>query len=91
MHFRPLVLLVVLFAPLALAADDAADTKKALQAVGDFVGEWKGNAEAKGGKPTLWKENYSWAWKFKDGDAPARPHPRRRQALQVRRTDLSPG
>jgi hypothetical protein len=69
MHFRPHVLFVALFAPPALAADEAADTKKALQAVGDFVGEWKGNAEAKGGKPTLWKENYSWAWKFKDGDA----------------------
>jgi len=66
-HFP--VLAIFLLAPLALAADDGADTKKALQAVGDFVGEWKGNAEAKGGKPALWKENYSWSWKFKDGDA----------------------
>lgn len=57
----------------ALTAQDKADpakAKKALQDVGDFVGDWKGSAEAKaGGKATLWKENYSWGWKFKDGDA----------------------
>src|SRR5436190_24164788 len=67
------ILAIGLVASLAIGADDKADpakAKKALQDVGDFVGEWKGNAEARaGGKNTLWKENYSWSWKFKDGDA----------------------
>jgi hypothetical protein len=72
MRFR-LTCFAVLIVSVAIAADDKADpakAKKALQDVGDFVGEWKGNAESKaGGRNTLWKENYSWAWKFKDGDA----------------------
>jgi hypothetical protein len=72
MRFR-MMCVAVLIASFAIAADDKADpakAKKALQDVGDFVGEWKGNAEAKaGGKNTLWKENYSWSWKFKDADA----------------------
>jgi hypothetical protein len=67
------ILAGALIASLAVGADDKADpakAKKALQDVGDFIGEWKGNAESKaGGKNTLWKENYSWSWKFKDGDA----------------------
>src|SRR5690242_16336730 len=56
----------------AAAADtkDADASKKALQQVGEFVGEWKGNGEAKsGGKTALWKETLSWSWKFKGGDA----------------------
>jgi hypothetical protein len=56
----------------ASAADkaDADASKKALQQVGEFVGEWKGNGEAKaGGKTSLWKETLSWSWKFKGGDA----------------------
>ena len=52
-------------------AEDRAKAKKALQEVGDFVGQWKANAESKaGGKNQLWKETIDWAWKFsKDGDA----------------------
>jgi hypothetical protein len=55
----------------ALAADTDADpAKKALQDVGDFVGDWKGNGETKAGlKSTLWKETLSWGWKFKGNDA----------------------
>ena len=56
----------------AAAADtkDADASKKALQQVGEFVGEWKGNGEAKsGGKTALWKETLSWSWKFKDNGA----------------------
>lgn len=54
----------------AVAADKDDPAKKALQDVGDFVGDWKGNGEAKaGGKTALWKETLSWGWKFKGGDA----------------------
>ena len=54
----------------ASAADEKEAAKKALQQVGDYVGEWKGNGEAKaGGKNALWKETLSWSWKFKGGDA----------------------
>ena len=54
----------------ALAADSTSDeSKKALQEVGEFVGEWKGNGESKaGGRATLWKESLSWSWKFKGGE-----------------------
>ena len=52
-------------------AEDKAKAKKALQDVSDFVGQWKGNGEAKaGGKSTLWKETIGWSWKFnKDGES----------------------
>lgn len=54
----------------ASAADEKGDAKKALQQVGDYIGEWKGNGETKaGGKSALWKETLSWSWKFKGGDA----------------------
>ena len=54
----------------ASAADEKGVAKTALREVGEFVGEWKGNGEAKaGGKNTLWKETLSWGWKFKGGDA----------------------
>lgn len=54
----------------ATAADTKDESKKALQEVGEFVGEWKGNGEAKqGGKNTLWKETLNLGWKFKDGDS----------------------
>ena len=56
----------------ATAADrpDAGAAKKGLQEVGEFVGEWKGNAESKtGGRPVLWKETLNWGWKFKGGDS----------------------
>jgi hypothetical protein len=54
----------------ASAADEPEAAKKALQQVGDYIGEWKGSGEAKsGGRNTLWKETLSWSWKFKDGDA----------------------
>ncbi|HEY2783377.1 MAG TPA: YHS domain-containing protein [Fimbriiglobus sp.] len=72
MRFRSFVAFGVV-ACVALGADDKTDTakaRKALHEVSDFVGEWNGNAESKaGGRNTLWKENYSWSWKFKDGDA----------------------
>jgi hypothetical protein len=42
--------------------------KKALQAFNDYIGDWKGDAEAKTGKAEFWKEGMGWGWKFnKDG------------------------
>lgn len=47
------------------SADDLAKAKKALQEVGDFVGQWNANGEAKiAGKNTLWKETLNFGWKF---------------------------
>ena len=61
---------------LLISSTIAADTKeeqavkKALQQVGEMVGEWKGNAQAKvGTKDQLWKENFSLGWKFKSGES----------------------
>jgi YHS domain-containing protein len=66
-------LLAGMFALSALAADtkaDAAKAKKALQDVGDFVGQWNLEGQSKaGGKSSSWKEIASWGWKFKDADA----------------------
>jgi hypothetical protein len=70
----------VLIAPLAfalaaaaVAADskaDAAKAKKALQEVGEFIGQWNLEGQAKaGGKSASWKEKASWGWKFKGDDA----------------------
>ncbi len=60
----------LLFAATSAADTDADPVKKALQDVGDFIGDWKGNGEAKaGGKQSLWKETLTWSWKFKGGDA----------------------
>ncbi|MFO0935719.1 MAG: TRASH domain-containing protein [Gemmataceae bacterium] len=60
-----------LFADDKPTADENAKAKKALQDLGDFVGQWKGNCESKaGGKNTLWKETLGWSWRFsKDGEA----------------------
>ena len=56
--------------PPAPAARDAAAAKQALQKLGDFVGGWKGNGQAKeGGKETLWKETLTVGWKFKGTDS----------------------
>jgi len=66
-------LLAGMFALTTAAADtkaDAAKAKKALQDVGDFVGQWNLEGQSKAtGKQTSWKETASWGWKFKDGDA----------------------
>lgn len=66
-------LLAGLFALTAPGADtkaDAAKAKKALQDVGDFVGQWNLTGESKAaGRLTSWKETASWGWKFKGDDA----------------------
>lgn len=61
---------VTLFTTAFAIEGESDPSKKALQEVGDFVGDWKGNGEAKaGGRTALWKETLSWGWKFKGGDA----------------------
>lgn len=66
-------LLAGMLAITAAAADsktDAAKAKKALQDVGDFVGQWNLEGQSKAaGKQTSWKETTTWGWKFKGGDA----------------------
>src|SRR5262249_43230437 len=51
---------------------DKAAAKEALQALQDFVGEWKGSGgphKAKVGGQDIWKENVNWGWRFKGDDA----------------------
>ncbi len=52
------------------AKADAEQTKAALQELTEFIGQWNGNGEgAVEGKKAIWKETWSWSWKFgKDGD-----------------------
>lgn len=70
---RRLLLLPALLTGLlvcAVSADDKADAakaKKALQEVGEFVGQW--NLDAKPAKGSSWKETATWGWKFKKDDA----------------------
>jgi hypothetical protein len=45
--------------------------KEALQALQEFIGEWKGNGSPEKAKPApkeLWSENLSWGWRFKGDD-----------------------
>src|SRR5205085_4533914 len=56
------------------ASDDATKTSKdALQALNDFIGEWKGTGGPDKPKPDpkdpIWKESLEWVWKFKGDDA----------------------
>ena len=62
----------LLIATATMAADKKEEdaVKKALQQVGEMVGEWKGNGKAKvGTKEQLWKETISLGWKFKGGES----------------------
>jgi hypothetical protein len=52
--------------------DDKPTAKTALQALNDFIGDWKGSGEPEG--PTVdrrdvWSEDISWSWRFKGDDA----------------------
>ena len=53
------------------AADVTKDeaSKAALQELGEFIGQWNGNAEDT--KKGLWKETWSWGWKFAKDAEPA--------------------
>lgn len=66
--FAPL-LLAGLFA-CSVAADekaDAAKAKKALQEIGEFIGQW--NLDAKPAKGSSWKETPTFGWKFKKDES----------------------
>lgn len=60
------------FLPLADAGkkkktdDDVTDPKEALQALQEFIGGWKGNADGK--KLGFWSEKSNWSWRFKGKD-----------------------
>ena len=62
-------------APRAAAGDDAeepASSKEALQALNEYIGDWKGTGDvekAKAGSKTFWSETVSWSWRFKKDDA----------------------
>jgi hypothetical protein len=52
--------------------DDEPSAKAALQAVNDFIGEWKGSGgpEKRRVEPKeTWQESVSWSWRFKGDDA----------------------
>jgi hypothetical protein len=54
-------------------ADDESSSKTALQALNEFIGEWKGSGAPEGkSRPEsreTWQETVSWSWKFKGDDA----------------------
>jgi hypothetical protein len=53
----------------AAAEDKSEAAKEALQKFNEFVGQWKGDAQAeKVSKLTDWKESLEWGWKFKGDD-----------------------
>src|SRR5215469_8889586 len=52
--------------------DEPSSPKAALQALNDFIGDWKGNGEPEGrdvDRRDGWKEEVSWGWRFKGDDA----------------------
>jgi len=51
--------------------DDKAEAKEALQALNDYVGEWKGSGAPAGARPGAsgLTENFGWSWRFKGDDA----------------------
>jgi hypothetical protein len=53
----------------AVASSHGGDAREALQELQDFVGGWKGNGTLESDKTAIWKENMSWAWKFKGEEA----------------------
>jgi hypothetical protein len=60
---------------LVLAAERSADNpaKEALQALQEFIGQWKGSGGPDKPKPgprdPIWSETLSWSWRFKGDDA----------------------
>ncbi len=44
------------------------DPKEALQALQEFIGEWKGSATSDRNKNEIWKEKANWSWRFKGKD-----------------------
>src|SRR5258707_342826 len=52
--------------------DEAASPKTALQALNEFIGEWRGRGALEGSRANQgdkWQETVSWSWKFKGDEA----------------------
>jgi hypothetical protein len=68
-------LFALVFALPRLVADDTEEppsAKEALQALNDFIGQWKGTGDverAKSGSKSFWTETVGWGWRFKKDDA----------------------
>jgi hypothetical protein len=65
---------IALFAGLAWAGDDEDDStpKGALQALNEFIGDWKGSGAPEKRiieRGESWEETVSWSWRFKGDDA----------------------
>ena len=76
------------------AADTPSSTKEALQALNDFIGNWKGDGaplKARPGPNELWKETLSWGWQLQGRRRLADAELPGRQALQEWRAALPPG
>ncbi len=67
-----LSMLGILLLPLRGLSADSKATKEALQALGEFIGEWKGSGGPDKPRPSprdpIWSEQINWTWRFK-GDA----------------------
>src|SRR5262245_17912421 len=61
-------ILLALLVPAGRTADEENPVKEALQALNDFIGNWKG-AGSNAARSDNWKEDSSWSWKFKGDDA----------------------
>ncbi len=65
-------LLGVLLLPLQGLSADTKAIKEALQQLGEFIGDWKGNGGPDKPKPgprdPIWSEQISWSWRFKGDD-----------------------
>ena len=66
-------LTALLLAPKPCQGASAEDVKEALQALGEYIGEWKGTGgpdkPKAGPKDKIWAEEISWSWRFKGDDA----------------------
>jgi hypothetical protein len=69
--------LILLLCAAAIALPARADetnknpgAKEALEALNDFIGDWKGNGNplSATGNRTIWSESANWAWRFKGKD-----------------------
>src|SRR5947208_1610221 len=57
--------------PLFAADEKENSPKAALQALNDFIGDWKGHGAPEKQRPDskeLWDESVLWSWKFKGDD-----------------------
>jgi hypothetical protein len=63
----------LLLTPLPSWSAPDEQVKEALQAVGEFIGDWKGSGGPDkvklSSKDPIWNEQISWSWKFKGDDA----------------------